>query len=116
MHGRLLHRQPVCPSGHHRLDPWLEEERLAHRGQEAGQERRSVAAARRRPEDASGALALGQGPCRSRRERARRSAGAGGHRDGAIEAEGGGLKARKLLTPSPKGKGGMSSPGTTVVI
>ena len=31
---------------HHRLDPRLEEERLAHRRQEAGEERRSLAAAR----------------------------------------------------------------------
>ena len=46
LHRRSLHRQPVCPSGHHRLDPWLEEERLAHRGQEAGQECRPLAAAR----------------------------------------------------------------------
>ncbi len=30
---------------HHRLDPWLEAERLAHRRQEAGEERRAVAAA-----------------------------------------------------------------------
>ena len=46
VHRRSLYRQPVCPSGHHRLDPWLEEERLAHRRQEAGQECRPVAAAR----------------------------------------------------------------------
>ena len=44
--GRSLHRQPVCAAGHHRLDPRLEEERLAHRRQEAGQECRAVAAAR----------------------------------------------------------------------
>ncbi len=73
VHRRSLHRQPVCPPGHHRLDPWLEEERLAHRGQEAGQERRSVAAARCRAETAPGALALGQGPRRPRRKRTRRS-------------------------------------------
>ena len=50
---RPHHRQPVCAPGHHRLDPRLEEERLAHRRQEAGEERRSVAAARCRAEAAS---------------------------------------------------------------
>ena len=29
MHGRSPHRQPVCPQRHHRLDPRLEDERLA---------------------------------------------------------------------------------------
>jgi len=46
LHRRSLYRQPVCASGYHRLDPRLEEERLAHRRQEAGQECRPVAAAR----------------------------------------------------------------------
>ena len=64
VHGRPLHRQPICAAGHHQLDPRLEEERLAHRGQEAGQERRTVATPRGRAKTASGALALGQGPCR----------------------------------------------------
>ena len=32
--GRPHHRQPVCPPGHHQLDPRLEEKRLAHVGQE----------------------------------------------------------------------------------
>ena len=82
---RSLHRQPVCPAGHHRLDPRLEEERLAHRRQEAGQERRTLAAARRRAEAAPGALALGQGPRRPRRKRTRRSTGARRRRDGAVE-------------------------------
>jgi len=40
--------------------------RLAHLGQEAGQERRSVAAPRRRAKTASGQLALDQGPRRPR--------------------------------------------------
>ena len=52
--------------------------------------------ARCRAEAARGALALGQGPRRPRRERARRSAGARGRRDGAVEAEGGGVGARSV--------------------
>ena len=54
---------------------------------------------------ASGALALGQGPRRPRRERARRSAGARGRRDGAIEDVGG----RSVAVPYPHplvGEGG----------
>src|SRR6201999_1714458 len=62
---------------------------LAHRRQEAGEECRAMAAARRRLEAAQGELALGQGPCRPRRERACRSARARRRRDG--EAEGGGI-------------------------
>src|SRR5262249_30699150 len=72
----------------YRLDPWLEEERLAHRRQEAGQECRTVAAPRCRAEAARGALALDQGPRWARRKRARRSAGARGHRDGEVEGVG----------------------------
>ena len=83
--GRSLHRQPIRPSGHHGMDSRLEEERLAHRRQEAGQECRAVAAPRRCAQAASGALALGQGPCRPRRKRARRSTGARRRRDGAAE-------------------------------
>ena len=67
------------------LDSRLEAQRLAHRRQEAGQECRSLAAARCGAEAASGALALGQGPRRPRRERARRSTGARRRRDGAVE-------------------------------
>ncbi len=43
---RSAHRQPVCAQRHHELDPRLEEKRLAHRRQEAGEECRPVAAAR----------------------------------------------------------------------
>ena len=39
-----LYRQHLCPEGHHRMDCQMEAERLAHGGQEAGQERRPVAA------------------------------------------------------------------------
>ena len=46
------------------LDPRLEAERLADRRQEAGQERRPVAAARCGAGAARGAMALGQRPCR----------------------------------------------------
>src|SRR6185437_13696957 len=84
--GRPLYRQPVCAAGHHRLDSWLEEKRLAHRRQEAGEERRAVAAARWGLEAASGALALGQGPCRPRRERTRRPTRSRRRRHGAAEA------------------------------
>ncbi len=73
---RSAHRQRISAQRHHRLDQRLEEERLAHRRQEAGEERRSVAAARRRARPSRGALALGEGPRRPRHERARRPAGA----------------------------------------
>src|SRR5258707_11996684 len=106
MHRRSLHRQPVCAAGHHRLDPWLEEERLAHRRQEAGQERRPLAAAGCGAKDARRALALGQGPRRPRRKRARRSTGAGGRGHGAVEA-GAGLKGDTRSHTPP------SSPGLT---
>ena len=43
---RAAHRQRVREERHHRLDPRLEEERLAHRRQEAGEERRALAAPR----------------------------------------------------------------------
>ena len=39
---------PVCAPGHHGLDPRLEAQGLEDRRQEASQERRSLAAARRR--------------------------------------------------------------------
>ena len=52
--------------------------RLAHRRQEAGQEPGPVGASRRRPQAAPGRVALAQGPCRPRAERARRRAGARG--------------------------------------
>ncbi len=54
-------------------------------GQEAGQECRTMAAARCRAEAAPGALALDQGPRRPRRKRARRSIGARGRGDGEVE-------------------------------
>src|SRR3954453_5394001 len=50
-----------------------------------------MAAARCRPEDARCTLALGQGPCRPRRQRTRRSAGARWRGDGAVEADAAGL-------------------------
>ncbi len=46
LRGRSLHRQRIYARRHHRLDQWLEEKRLAHRRQEAGEECRSVEAAR----------------------------------------------------------------------
>ena len=48
------------------MDQRLEAQRLAHRRQEAGEEYRSLAAARRGAEAPQGALALGEGPCRPR--------------------------------------------------
>ncbi len=62
--GRAAHRQQVCARRHFELDPRLEEERLEDRRQEAGEECRSVAAARCRGPATRRALALGQGPCR----------------------------------------------------
>src|SRR5205085_5222169 len=64
--------------------PRLEAKRLAHLGQEAGQERRPLAAPRHRAEAARRALALDQGPCRPRRKRARRPARARGRGDGEV--------------------------------
>ena len=39
LQGRAAHRQPICARRHHRVDPRLEAQRLAHRRQEAGEER-----------------------------------------------------------------------------
>ena len=64
LHGRSAHRQPVCARRHHEMDQRLEAQRLAHRRQEAGEERGPVAAARRRARRARRALALGEGPRR----------------------------------------------------
>ena len=47
-HGRTAHRQQICPRRHLEMDPRLEAQRLEDRRQEAGQEHRPVAAARRR--------------------------------------------------------------------
>ena len=44
---------------HHEVDPRLEAQRLAHRRQEAGEERRSVAAARRRARPARRCIGTG---------------------------------------------------------
>ena len=44
---RSAHRFAICAAGRHRLDAQLEAQRLAHRRQQAGQERRSVEKARR---------------------------------------------------------------------
>ena len=54
----------LSPRRHHQLDQGLEEERLAHRRQEAGEERRIMGAAGASHRTARRALALGQGPCR----------------------------------------------------
>ena len=73
--GRAPHRQHLRQGRAHQVDPRLEEERLADGGQEAGQERRAVAGARRGGGAAQDRLALGQGPRWRRDERARRRAG-----------------------------------------
>ena len=54
----------LSPRRHHQLDQGLEEERLAHRRQEAGAQYRAVAAPGRGGVTASGPLALGQRPSR----------------------------------------------------
>ena len=82
--GRSLHRQQLCQGRHRRLDRRLEAQRLEDRRQEAGEERRAVAGARRGAQAPQGDLALGEGPCRPRRERARRRTGAARH--GAVQA------------------------------
>src|SRR5258705_6469709 len=56
------------------MDSRLEAQRLEDRRQEAGEERRPLETARCRARRARRALALGQGPRRTRNERARRSA------------------------------------------
>ena len=61
----------------------MEGARLEDRRQEAGEEHRSVAAARGGAEAAQGRLALGARPCRPPRERARRRIGARRHPGGA---------------------------------
>jgi hypothetical protein len=66
------HRQQICHGRHFQVDPRLEEERLEDGGEKAGEERRAVAGARCRRAAAQGQVALGQGPCRPSRERARR--------------------------------------------
>ncbi len=75
---RSAHRQPISAQRHHVVDRQLEAERLAHRRQEAGEECRSLAAPRCRARRAPDPLALGEGPCRPRHERARRRARARG--------------------------------------
>ena len=62
--GRSLHRLQLSPRRHHELDQELEEERLAHGGPEAGEERRAMGAAGEGSSAPRGPLALGQGPCR----------------------------------------------------
>ena len=62
--GRSLHRLELSPRRHHELDQELEEERLAHGRQEAGEERRAVGAAGEGHLPPYGPLALGQRPCR----------------------------------------------------
>ena len=63
---RAAHRQRLREERHHRLDPRLEEERLAHGRQEAGEERRALAAPRRGAAPTRHRLALGEGPRRPR--------------------------------------------------
>ena len=72
--GGIAHRLAISPRRHHAVDAKLEEKRLAHQRQEAGQERRSVEAVGGRRRAPPGRLALGARPCRARRERARRRA------------------------------------------
>src|SRR5262249_24590990 len=69
------------------VDQPMEAQRLAHRRQEAGQERRPVAAARCTADAASRALALGARPYRPCPERARGPAGARRARAGALTRE-----------------------------
>src|ERR1019366_2282751 len=75
------------------------------------QERRSVAAAGCVAAPASGALALGQGSRRPRRQRARRSAGAGWRRDGAVENVAGGL----IVSSSLRGAKRRSNPSSALL-
>ena len=95
--GRSLHRQQLRQGRHRRLDRRLEAQRLEDRRQEAGEERRAVAGARRGAQAPQGDLALGEGPCRPRRERARRRTGAARH--GAVQAAGADGKARRARPP-----------------
>src|SRR5690606_16707853 len=69
--------------------------------QEAGEECRPVAAARCRARAASSDVALGQGPCRARSQRARGSAGARGDRGSAGEGEDVGEVVLQTPFPSP---------------
>ena len=58
-HRRAAHRQQVCARRHLEMDPRLEAQRLEDRRQEAGEEHRPVAAARRR--DRSSTTCAGTG-------------------------------------------------------
>ena len=82
--GRSLHRQQLRQGRHRRLDRRLEAQWLEDGRQEAGQERRAVASARRGAQAPQGGLALGEGPRRPCRKRARRRTGAPWH--GAVQA------------------------------
>ena len=116
--GRSPHRQPVHARRHHEMDPRLEAQRLAHRRQEAGQEHRPVAAARRRARAASRQLALGEGPCRPCRERARRRARArrdrgdprGRHRRADV------ARARRRRSASAQATGVAQAPPDTAIV
>ena len=48
----------------HQVDPWLEAQWLEDRRQEAGEEHRTLAKARRGAASPRGELPLGEGPCR----------------------------------------------------
>ena len=70
-----LHRQHLRPRRHHEVAAPLEGQRLADLRQAAGQERRPVATPGRGGPPAHRRVALGQGPLRPPRERARRPPG-----------------------------------------
>ena len=93
LEGARLHRLAVRAEGHHRVDPQLEAARLAHRRQEAGEERGPVAQAGRGRARARRRVALGEGPRRPSGERARRCARQQGHSAGAS----GRLAARQIV-------------------
>ena len=90
------HRQRLCEERRDGLDPWLEAQWLEDRRPQAGQERGTLAAARRGAEAAPGDLEMDQGSCRPCRERARGRTGAG--RDEAFQAgQGSGVSLLALL-------------------
>ena len=96
---QLAHGFPISARRRHRMDRRLEAQWLAHRRQEAGEKRGSLAPPRRGRGAARHRMALGPRARRRRRQRTRRSAGPRGH--GALH----GMKCRSVRRAIPRAVG-----------
>ena len=96
------YRQQLRQGRHHPLDRRVEGRRLADRGAQAGEEPRPVAGTGRSPQRPAHRVALGEGPCRQPRQRARRRAGPAGH--GALPARGRAAGAKLRPAAQPAGR------------